>query len=104
MDRPEQHGQAEEQRSERQAGDRHMHGEDEPYGLAQIVVDPSPEPHSLDDRTEVVVEQDDRGGFARDVRAPAAHCDADVGGLQRRGVVDAVAGHGDDRRLRPSAR
>ena len=36
------------------------------------------------------------GDFARDVAAALAHGDADVGALERRGVVHAVAGHGDD--------
>ena len=36
------------------------------------------------------------GRLAGHVGAAAAHGDADVGGLERRGVVDAVAGHGDD--------
>ena len=36
------------------------------------------------------------GGFARDVGADPAHRDADVGALQRRRVVDAVAGHRDE--------
>ena len=49
-----------------------------------------------DDRSEIVVEQDDRRGLARDVGAAAAHGDADMGGLERRRIVDAVAGHGDD--------
>ena len=36
------------------------------------------------------------GGLAGDVGAGEAHGDADVGLLQRRRVVDAVAGDGDD--------
>ena len=45
------------------------------------------------DRREVVVEQHEVGGLARDVGAGAAHGDADVGFVQRRAVVDAVARH-----------
>ena len=49
----------------------------------------------LDDRAEVVLEQHQRRGLARHVGAAPAHGDADVRGLERRRVVDAVAGHGD---------
>ena len=49
-----------------------------------------------DDGGEVVVEQHEVGGLAGDVGAGAAHRDADVGRVQGRAVVDAVAGHGDD--------
>ena len=36
------------------------------------------------------------GRLARDVGADPAHRDADVGALQRRRIVDAVAGHRDE--------
>ena len=49
-----------------------------------------------DDGAEVVVEQHDRGDLARAARAALAHRDADVGRLQRRHVVHAVAGDRDD--------
>ena len=49
-----------------------------------------------DDRGEVVVEQDQVGGLARHVGARSAHGDADVGLLERRAVVDPVAGHRHD--------
>ena len=49
-----------------------------------------------DDGREVVVEQRHAGGFLADVGAGDAHRDADVGLLQRRRVVDAVAGHRHD--------
>ena len=49
-----------------------------------------------DDRAEIVVEQHDRRRLARDVGPATAHRDADVRRLQRGGIVDAVAGHGDD--------
>ena len=45
---------------------------------------------------EVVVGDHEGGGLAGDVGAASAHGDADVGGPQRGGVVDAVAGHADD--------
>ena len=46
-----------------------------------------------DDRGEVVVGQHHVGGLLGDVGAGDPHGHADVGGLQRRRVVDAVAGH-----------
>ena len=49
----------------------------------------------LHDRAEVVVHQHDVGDVAGDVRASRTHRDADIGGAQRRGVVDPVAGHRD---------
>ena len=54
----------------------------------------------LDDRAEIVVEQHDRRRLARHVGAAAAHGDADVRRLERRRVVDAVAGHRDDLAVR----
>jgi hypothetical protein len=44
---------------------------------------------------EVVVEQHDLG-HGPGGTAARSHCDAEVGILERQGVVDAVAGHGDD--------
>ena len=79
----------------RHADDRDVHGDDEGERLPQVVEDPAAEPHRGDDRGEVVVEQDQRRGLARDVGAATAHGDADVGGLERRRVVDAVASHRD---------
>ena len=49
-----------------------------------------------DDRGEVVVEQHEVGRLAGDVRAAPSHRDADVGRLEGRAVVDAVAGHRHD--------
>jgi hypothetical protein len=46
----------------------------------------------------VALDQGDAGAFHGDVGA-GAHGDADVGGGERRCVVDAVAGHGDDAAL-----
>ena len=48
------------------------------------------------DRGEVVVEQHQVGGLACHVAAVRAHGDPHVRLAQGRGVVDAVAGHGDD--------
>ena len=47
------------------------------------------------DRGKVVVGQDHVGGFFGDIGAGDAHGHADVGSLERRGIVDAVAGHRD---------
>ncbi len=57
-----------------------------------------------DDRREVVVGEHHVGRLLRHVGAGDAHRDADVGGLERRRVVDAVAGHRDDLAAAPAAR
>ena len=64
--------------------------------LQQVVVERAAVRHGLDDRGEVVVGEDHDGGLLGDLGAGDAHRDADVGGLQRGRVVDAVAGHRDD--------
>ena len=51
------------------------------------------------DAVQIALEQRDAGALDRDVGA-RAHGDADVGGGERRRVVDAVAGHGDLAALR----
>ena len=51
---------------------------------------------ACDDRREVVVEQHHVRRLARHVGAALAHRDADVRALERRRVVDAVAGHRDE--------
>ena len=61
-----------------------------------VVVNPAPELDRTDDRREVVVQQHERGSFARHVGTTAAHGDADMGRFERRHIVDAVAGHRDD--------
>ena len=52
--------------------------------------------HRLDDGREVVVGEDHLRRLLGHLGAGDAHGDADVGRLQRRRVVDAVAGHRDD--------
>jgi hypothetical protein len=69
--RPEYQGQIEQQRDQSQPGDRHMDREEIGHGLAQIVVDPSAKADSGDDRREVVIEQDQGSGVARDIRCRA---------------------------------
>ena len=58
-----------------------------------------PRPH---DAGEVALDQRHAGALHRDVGA-GAHRDADIGGGERRRVVDAVAGHGDDAALARAA-
>ena len=59
-------------------------------GLAQVA--------GAQDSGEVAFDQRDAAAFHGDVGA-GAHGDADVGLRERGGVVDAVAGHGDDSSL-----
>ena len=61
---------------------------------------PRPSSTALDDGGEVVVEQDEVGHFAADVRAALTHGHADIGTLQRGRIVDPVAGHRHDLTLR----
>ena len=79
-----------------QPGDRHVDRRHVGQRLAQVREDAPPEPHAADDRDEAVVEEDEVRGLPRDIRAALPHGDADVGGFERRRVVDAVPGHGDD--------
>ena len=58
-------------------------------------VDVAPEVDGVHQGGEVVVGEDELAGLLGDLRA-AAHGDADVGLLQRGGVVDGVAGHRHD--------
>ena len=64
--------------------------------LRQVVVEAAAELDRLDDGREVVVGEDHRRGLLRDLGAGDPHRDADVGALQSRSVVHAVAGHRDD--------
>ena len=73
-----------------------MDGDEVGRRLLEVVEDAPAEPDRLDDGGEVVVEKHQGRGLARDVGAAASHRDADVGGLQGRRVVDAVARHDDD--------
>ena len=76
--------------------ERDQRGHLEADVLGEVVVDAPTELDGLDDGGEVVVGQDHDRGFLGDLGAGDAHGHADVGLLQRRRVVDAVAGHGDD--------
>ena len=64
--------------------------------LADVVVDRASFVHRRDDRGEVVVQKHHLGCLLRRLRALAPHGDADVGLLERRRIVDAVAGHRHD--------
>src|SRR5476649_624468 len=77
-----------------------MHSEDEPHRLTEVVVDSASETDGFDDRAEIVVEDNDRGGLARHVRSAATHSNTDMRRLQRGRVVDAVPGHGHDLTIR----
>ena len=70
--------------------------------LHEVVVDAAAALDRGDDGGEVVVGEDHVAGFLGHLRAGDAHRDADVGALERRGVVDPVAGHRDDVALRLS--
>ena len=53
-----------------------------------------------DDAAKIAANQRDPCGLDGDIGS-RAHRDPDVGGGERRGVVDAVAGHGDDTAFLP---
>jgi hypothetical protein len=55
--------------------------------------------HGADERGEVALHEDEAGAVHGDIGA-GAHRDADIGGGERGGVVEAVAGENDS----PSAR
>eukprot|EP00162_Nutomonas_longa_P005648 comp16298_c0_seq1/m.25900 comp16298_c0_seq1/g.25900 ORF comp16298_c0_seq1/g.25900 comp16298_c0_seq1/m.25900 type:complete len:430 (-) comp16298_c0_seq1:1704-2993(-) len=64
-------------------------------GLLEVLKDETAFANAVDNGSKVVVEQNDLTGLLGDGGA-RAHGNADVGGLERRGVVDTVTGHGDD--------
>ena len=74
----------------------HVRAEQELDGLAYVVVDAAALTYGGDDRREVVVGEHHVRDVFRHVRAGDAHADADVGGLDGRRVVHAVARHGRD--------
>ena len=57
---------------------------------------PSAHADRLHNRCEVIVQENERGGFTGHVRSSTAHRNADVGRLQRRCVVHPVARHRND--------
>lgn len=64
--------------------------------LDQIVIDAAPKAHRMNDRGKIVGDKDKISGLAGDIGSALADRDADMRGLQRRRVVDAIAGHRDD--------
>ena len=78
---------------DRDVGDQGRHLEAQV--LQQVVVEGAAVGDGTDDRGEVVVGEDHHRGLLGDLGAGDAHRHADVGGLQRRRVVHAVAGHRD---------
>ena len=83
---------------EHAGGDRHAGGvvdEGEEQVLPDVAHRRLRQAPRLHDAGEVALEQRDAGALDRHVGA-GAHGDADIGGRQRRRVVDAVARHGDD--------
>ena len=74
----------------------HVARQQEQDDLAQVVEDGAAFSDGFDDGREVVVGEHHVGGLARDVGAHEPHRHADVGALEGRCVVDAVAGHRDD--------
>ena len=96
LDGQERHREADQGRDEHDQDLAEVAGQQEVDELADVVVDA---PAFLDgghDRGEVVVGDDHVRDFLGHVRAGDAHGHADVGLLDRRRVVDAVAGHGHD--------
>jgi hypothetical protein len=68
-------------------------GGDVGHDLAQVVEDAPAHAHTAHDAAEVLVQQHQARSLARHVGAAHAHGDADVRGLQRGRVVDAVTRH-----------
>ena len=91
-------GTAPPERANTRNGSHLGHGvrEDEDDELADVVVDAATFLHGGSERREVVVDEHRSGRLSGHVRAAGPHGDADVGLAQRRCVVDAVAGDGDD--------
>ncbi|EXI66264.1 MAG: hypothetical protein AW07_04610 [Candidatus Accumulibacter sp. SK-11] len=87
---------AEQRRGEHGDDGADIGGKLEADKLDDVVVDGASFLDSAHDGGEVVVGEHQGCGLLRDRGAGDAHGDADVGGFQRRGIIDAVAGHRDD--------
>ena len=70
------------------------------HKLADVVVNAPALAHRRHDGGKVVVQQHHAGGLTRHVGAALAHGHANVGALEGRGIVHAIAGHGDNFALR----
>ena len=90
-----QHGRpAQQHRQQRHAGNRHVHRQDVRHGLAQVVKNAPPQPHSVHQSCKVVVQQHDGRRLPRHVGAAFTHGHTHMRGLQGGRIVDPVAGHG----------
>mmetsp|Transcript_38536 Transcript_38536/g.66581 ORF Transcript_38536/g.66581 Transcript_38536/m.66581 type:complete len:405 (-) Transcript_38536:2285-3499(-) len=72
----------------------HVRGQHVGHALLEVLENQTSLADTIDDGAEVIVQQDQLGSLLGD-GSSRAHGDADVGGLQGRGIVDAVSGHGD---------
>ena len=90
------HGPAEQGSEEHRQDLAGVAGQEVMDELLDVVVDAPAFLDGGDDRGEVVVRDDHVRDFLGHVRPGDAHGHADIGFLDRRGVVDAVAGHGHD--------
>ena len=77
-------------------GDRDVDREDVAHGLLQVGEDAPAHADALDDGGKVVVHQHDGGGLPCHIGAAFSHGHAHVRRAQRRGVIDAIAGHAHD--------
>jgi hypothetical protein len=73
-----------------------MDCEDVGHRFLDIVEDPPAQFDRLDDRREVVLQQDQGRRLAGDVRSAPSHGDPDVCRFQGRSIVHPVTGHGYD--------
>ena len=87
-------GQAQELRARDDAERSERRRELEREEVADVVEDGLALVDGVEDAEQLVVGEDDVRGLLGDVRARDAHGDADVRGLERGRVVDAVARHG----------
>ncbi len=82
--------------AEERGDEAHQGGHLEADVLGEVVVELPAVLHGTDDGGEVVVGEDHHRGVLGHLGAGDAHGHADVGLLERRGVVHAVAGHRHD--------
>ena len=75
---------------------RHVHHEQIGEAQLEIAEELAAFRNGADDGAKIIVEKHYRGHFTRRTRAALAHGDANIGTLQRRHVVHAIARHGDD--------
>ena len=87
-------GDAEGHHRQERRGLREVRHQDVGDELADVAHHAAAEAHGLDDGGEVVVEQHDVGRFTGHVCSVFAHGQSHIRRPQRRGVVDAIAGHG----------